>query len=141
MSLVSFESGLYHWPRGCNEKLSAHFWTSEFDCHCGVCPTQKVSASLIEKLELLRQYLKESLMVHSGYRCSAYQRRLATEGAQTATGTSTHERGEAADIAVRSMGGAGLANTASKYFDAIGVATGWIHVDTRNDKKRRWTYG
>lgn len=140
MSLVSFEGGIYHWPRGVQEKLSAYFWTSEFECHCGVCPTQKVSPELLNKLDSLRAQLNEPLLINSGYRCHAYQLKLATEGLQTANGISTHELGQAADISVRSMGGAGLAISASKYFAAIGIAMGWCHVDLRADKKRRWVY-
>ena len=140
MSLITFESGVLHWPRGVREKLSPYFWTNEFDCHCGTCPTQKVAPELITKLDGVRRDLGQPLFINSGFRCAAYQRRLATEGHQTAKVVSQHELGRAADIACRALGGHQLAERyASKYFQSIGMAVGWCHVDLRPEK-RRWSY-
>lgn len=140
MSLVTFEDGVYQWPRGVREKLSAYFWTSEFECHCGVCPTQIVAPELLNKLDSLRADLNQPLFINSGYRCHAYQSKLAAEGMQTANGISQHELGRAADISCRAYGGHVLGeNFASKYFTSIGMAVGWCHVDLRPEK-RRWVY-
>lgn len=137
---IDIETKMFHWRRGLVAPLSEHFSTTEFDCHCGQCPDQTINPLLIEKLEALRADLNESIHVISGFRCAAYQQQLAAEGYQTAAGRSSHELGNAADISVRSMGGHSLEVYAQKYFMAMGAAIGWLHVDLRIGRTRRWVY-
>lgn len=134
------ENNMFHWNRGEIVPLSEHFSTQEFTCQCGKCEAQTISAVLVERLEALRNDVMLPLLIRSGYRCRAHQLALAESGLPTAKGTSTHELGEAADIAVKGMAGHRVASRAAVYFNAIGTAKTWIHVDLRSNKIRRWSY-
>lgn len=80
-------------------------------------------------------------MVNSGYRCKKKQQQLREQGYETAVGVSQHELGNAADLACSPMGMINLKAAANLEFSALGEAKTFIHVDTRKDKMRRWTYG
>ena len=54
---------------------------------------------------------------------------------------STHENGEAVDIAPTRMKIPDLLKMAANFFDSIGIAKTFLHLDIRRDKKpRRWDY-
>lgn len=135
---------MIEWKKGENKQLSKNFTSSEFSCQCKhkSCKDQKVSEHLIENLQKVRDEFGHSIRVTSGYRCAAHQADLRAQGLETATGVSSHEKGEAADI--RPADSFYLINdlltVCKKHFMAIGVARTFIHVDERRDKERRWGY-
>ena len=139
------DDGYYHWKKGETLTLSKYFSTDEFSCHCSFadCVDQKVTKSLITKLDSVRTDIKEPLVVTSAYRCTKYQAKLRDDGVNTvvATTLSQHELGKAADIHPKSRTMKGFEAICAKYFDSIGVANTFLHVDERTDKKnRRWKY-
>jgi uncharacterized protein YcbK (DUF882 family) len=140
MSKQDDSNNYYYWTKGSDLQLSPHFHSKEFTCHCAnkECVQQKVSKKLVEKLEAVRVSSGLSITVTSGYRCRAHQQSLKESGLQTAAGISTHELGHAADI--RAINLKVLQYEVSKQFLAIGVASTFLHVDLRDDKKRRWFY-
>ncbi|MBQ9139228.1 MAG: hypothetical protein IJX61_01295, partial [Ruminococcus sp.] len=76
-----------------SHKLSEHFSLSEFRCKCGAAHDTKLDTELVEKLEKLRKKLECSkIIVNSGYRCSAHDRRVG------GSGSGMHTKGQAADI-------------------------------------------
>ena len=131
-----------NWNRGDKIPLTVHFSTQEFECKCGNCSIQSSNKDFIETLDKLRVDYGHPIVVTSGNRCAAYQKKLGESGAQTAKGISQHELGNAADLAVpqdaklRKL----LLELCEKYFDAVGIAKSFIHVDGRRDKKRKWYY-
>lgn len=132
------------YKKGSNAQLSTHFNLREFDCKCTHCQETLIDPELINKLEVLRTNLGEKpIRINSGYRCHAYQNELRLRGYETASRTSEHELGRAADVAETSHGiPGGTLEKAARLagFKAVGVGGYWIHVDLREDKERRWTY-
>lgn len=132
------ETDLYKWQKGTRIKLSDHFSTHEFED-----PTdnvQQISKLLVDKLEAIRKVLKVPMKVTSGYRSPAYQENLRKRGFPTTPKgkVSQHELGRAVDIICSKR--AELLEYASQQFMAIGVGKTFIHMDLRDDKKRRWFY-
>ena len=130
------------YPKNKDTQLSEHFNSSEFNCPCSNCVETWIDADLVQTLEALRKILGAAIVINSGYRCQYYQDQLKARGYETATGTSQHTLGCAADIRSDSRSGADLTIFASEAgFLAIGTGKDWIHVDMRRDRRRRWSYG
>lgn len=114
-----------------DEKLSDHFSTKEFHCHCG-CPVTYIDTDLIDYLEKKRELWKRPITIISGFRCVGHNKK------QGGKKGSYHLVGKAADIKVE-----GMTTTAvgRDCVDAggLGVARSFIHVDVRPGKAR-WTY-
>lgn len=120
--------------------MTAHFSRREFTCPCG-CNTNNVSDELVNKLEMMYEYLAETadsvaaIYVNSGCRCPRHS--VSVGGYMN----DAHTKGIAADIhAVKGdgstqWGALELAAVAEKLgFNGIGVITDKdIHVDVRND--------
>ncbi len=71
--------------------LSKNFSKSEFECKCG-CGSAKVDPLLIETLQRVRDAAGSPLMVNSGVRCPAHNKKVG------GVPNSQHLRGTAADI-------------------------------------------
>lgn len=116
-------------------QLSPHFELKEFNCKCGLEHDTLVSDELVQKLEALRSALDcKSIVITSGYRCSAHD-------AAVSTGRGQHTKGLAADICcygkdgkpissklvcctAQDLGFTGIANITSAY--------DCTHVDVRS---------
>jgi uncharacterized protein YcbK (DUF882 family) len=130
-------------PKGSDERVGPHFLAKEFDCPCDNCSHTFIDPRLPELLERFRQILGVPLVLHRGcgYRCEYYEQRLRDAGFETAKKRSTHEDGKAADISTGKHSGRELEAAARKAgFRAVGVGHTFVHVDTRADRDRRWTY-
>ena len=119
-------------------KISDHFAVSEFRCKCGKTHDTIIEPALVEKLEKLHKALNcKSIVVTSGYRCSAHDKAVGGNG------SGQHTKGTAADIkcygkdgkaisskivscAAQDIGFGGIANIDKTY-----TAT---HVDVRPGK-------
>lgn len=112
--------------------LFKHFKIDEFDCSC--CGKNWVNPALIKELDKVRTELGLPIKVVSGYRCPAHNK--AVGGVKD----SQHVLGQAADITCSDL--EKLWEILPKYFQAIGDgrAKGFIHVDRRGPKVRRWVY-
>jgi uncharacterized protein YcbK (DUF882 family) len=135
-------NGYFYWKKGEDVPVSAHFGTKELTCQCShpACIDQMISGELLNRLEKIRIDLAQPISVTSAFRCAEHQQDLRESGIMTAAGKSQHELGNASDIKCP-VPIDDLVNTAAKYFQAIGIAHTWIHVDLRNDKPiRRWYY-
>lgn len=129
------------YAKGSPEMVSKYFTASDFDCPCTRCSTTLIDEDLPLRLEFLVSILKQKPSFDSAFRCPAHQEDLRAQGLQTAVGTSTHEEGRAVDLKAHGFSGATLEIAARQVgFKAVGVAVSWVHVDTRADKIRRWTY-
>jgi uncharacterized protein YcbK (DUF882 family) len=109
-----------------------YFKIDEFDCpHCG---KNWIDISLIRRLDALREEYGSPITVTSGYRCEAHNK--AVGGVKV----SEHTRGRGADVSGKDLDK--LYELCQKHFKAVGDgrAKGFVHVDLRDDKVRRWTY-
>ena len=121
--------------------LSPHFRVQEFRCKDGSDPVF-VDTALVELLEQLRTHFGKAVTITSGYRTAAHN--AAVGGSKS----SQHLLGRAADIQVAGVSVEDVAAYAEslmpgwggvgRYPVKAGRATGWVHVDTRQNKSR-WT--
>ena len=125
------------WKKGQYKKLSKYFSSKEFENS-----TDKefyLNPTLIKKLDLVREEFGESITVTSGYRSPAHNAKIG------GSPSSQHCLGKAADIRPSANSKEKLDKLyliCEKYFEAVGDGRkkGFIHVDTRTGKKRRWDY-
>lgn len=144
-SEVRSKGNYFIWNKGEKLKLSDHFTTAEFSCHCHYpnCKEQTISKDLIDRLEKIRLDVKQPLIITSAYRCSKYQGYLSATGVNTVVAKlSQHEVGNAADVVPRDEKNVrtDFLNVCAKYFKSIGLSDKFLHLDLRDDKERRWEY-
>lgn len=121
-------------------KLSAHFDTEEFACHCGCgfgTRPGDVNPALLGGLEILRALCgAKPVIMNSGCRCAAHN--AAIGGARN----SEHLRGNAADVAIPGMPARDVAEIAADLVDVfrdggIGRHVTFTHLDVRG-RAARW---
>lgn len=138
---MKLEDNYYKFDKGTIEFFNdnKYFSTKEMECHCTKeeCKEQKICKDLIDKLDSLRKEYKNPIKVTSGYRCEAHQKELAEGGKETAK-NSQHVLGNAADISSKNI--EKLYELCDKAFLCVGKAKSFVHLDLRNDRKRRWLY-
>lgn len=134
--------GYKYFTKGQAVKVSAHFYSTEFDCHgSGCCSQTIVNERLIEILEQIREHFDAPVTITSPYRCPVHNSRPSVGGAPG----SRHTKGDAADIVVKSV----APRKVAQYAESIGVLgiglyetadDGYfVHIDTRN--YRSFWYG
>ena len=112
-------------------KLSKNFAISEFACKDG-SKVITVDYELVDLLQRLRDTLGKPIIVTSGYRTVAYNKKCG------GISTSHHLTGKAADIKVTGMTPLELAKAADTMgFRGIGVYPAFTHVDV-GPKKLYW---
>jgi uncharacterized protein YcbK (DUF882 family) len=139
---VKEEEGYYVWNKGEVLTLSPYFSTKEMSCHCNfpACKKQRISKTLITRLDVLRKEAKQPLYVTSAFRCQAYQAFLRSSGTNTIVAqVSQHELGNAVDVCPKDGKIETFLVLAEKQFDSIGLAKNFLHLDLRVGK-RRWNY-
>ena len=115
--------------------LTQHFQSDEFWCSCG-CGKEgpngnKVSQSLVLKLEIVRTAINKPMKINSGIRCLKYNRSIGSSD------TSSHIKCVAADISCTQMSDRHLLMShLPKLFERIGIHKDFIHVDIDTDKRR-----
>lgn len=93
----------------------------------------KVSSTLIQKLNQLREYLGVPVYVTSGYRDPAHNASI-----RGAAPNSRHTTGEAADIWADGISMQELARAAEKFFGGGGIGTYGSHIHVDVGPQRRW---
>lgn len=136
------KDGYYIWQKGEAHKLSDHFSSKEMACRCShlECKEQRISKDLIARLEKVRIEIGQPLIVTSAFRCHQKQEDIRASGTSTVVAKkSTHETGDAVDVVPKSGLTSDFEAICAKQFDSIGVAKNFLHLDTRQGK-RRWNY-
>jgi uncharacterized protein YcbK (DUF882 family) len=132
----------FTWTKGERIKIGKYFSSNEFMCRCNfpACQEQRISKNLVSKLDAIREEIGRPLQITSAFRCSEYQQVLRKNGISTVVAKkSTHEDGEAADARPMDKNMAGFLEVCEKHFESIGIASSFLHLDTRSGK-RRWNY-
>lgn len=135
---MRFANGYFYWDRGEGGQITRNFHAEEFECRCEKCERQTIALELVSRLQVLRDWIGLPFTVTSGYRCAKHQDALRSKGLETAKGISSHEKGDAADFSLPEPDA--WIQDAAKVFSAIGLASNFMHVDLRRDKRRRWDY-
>lgn len=122
-----------------NRKLAPDFKVRELRCRDG-SDTVMVDETLTVVLQCIRDHFGKPVTITSGYRTPAHN--AAVGGAKS----SQHLLGRAADIRVQGVSVEDVAAYAEslmpdwggvgRYPVKAGRATGWVHVDTRQNKSR-----
>lgn len=135
-----------------HEKLSEHFYKSEFACHCGCgfgLRDGDINPLLLEILEAIRNHVSEVMSVdtpihiNSGCRCNHWN--WVIGGVQN----SYHRKGMAVDIrqpegldydAFHTICEAHL-DRLNKNLGGLGYykARRFVHIDVQTKERRRWT--
>lgn len=107
--------------------ISEHFSRSEFKCKCEKCDCDTVDAELLQYLETIREHFERPVVITSGHRCPAYNRKVG--GGKT----SQHLYGRAADIVVKGI----PAYLVQEFCEQIkvpglGKYEDFTHIDTRS---------
>lgn len=138
MELCSVKDGYYIWKKGELKKIGDYFNTKEFSCQCkhDDCVDQKVSEELIKRLSTIRYRKQSPMTITSGLRCKKHQEDIRNSGVSTVVAkVSQHELGNAADAQFKSLRIDEWINDAKLYFSYVGIATNFLHMDTRPAKE------
>lgn len=113
-----------------------HFKLHEFACPCG-CGYNGPHPQLVVALDMAREKLGRPMSISSGCRCPAHNQEVG------GVDSSAHVGGYAVDIVCHTSGERfELFRVLLQFFDRIGVADSFVHVDCDPDKPSRvlWTY-
>lgn len=114
-----------------NSILGSYFHRKEFACKCG-CGFDTIDWELIDLLHQARVYFNSPIIINSGCRCEAYNKKIGGEK------NSWHVKGRAADIVVKGVDPDDVAD----YFETFNHDGGlgryniFTHVDSRGVKAR-----
>lgn len=115
-------------------KISKHFNREEFACKCK-CGFDTVDIELLRVLERLREHFAKPVVITSGCRCDAYNKKIG------GSSNSQHTKGRAADIVVKGVESYVVyAYLHERYPNKYGIGKydGWCHIDTRTNGPARW---
>jgi len=137
-------NGFYSWSKDADTWINRYFHSKEFSCQCeyDTCKTQRIAADLINRLTKLRERKNTPMRITSAYRCQRHQNDLRRSHANTIVAkVSRHSLGTAVDVAFPSLRIEEWLDDALEAFEGVGIATNFIHLDIRDDKKKsRWNY-
>lgn len=121
-------------------KITAHFSLSEFNSKDGAVMPQQVKknvTALAQNLQVLRNHLNLPVIITSGYRSPAYNKRVG------GVANSQHLLGTAADIQVKGLSPKAVAKAIESLIASgkmqqggIGVYATFTHYDIRGTKAR-----
>ena len=118
-------------------QLTENFHSSEFECGCG-CAKGEMDASFMEALQNARRIYQQPMVIVSGYRCEAHNRKVGGKP------NSAHLRGKAADTTVSNSRQRFLLFDALRIsgFHRLGIAKQFIHADNDDSLPSLvlWTY-
>ena len=119
------------------DKLSGHFRSSEFMCHC--CGLSVPHPGLVLKLEQFRHIVNRPIIITCGTRCLSHNK-VVSAHAKTSWHLPDKDRdggdkdglcSRAADIVVVGMHPVDTARHAAVIFNGVGLYKTFVHVDVR----------
>lgn len=117
--------------KGENSKVSEHFSTKEFDCHCKYpeCKITYIDTDHVANLEKLRVIFNSPIIIVSGFRCVMHNRDVKGKKG------SAHLGGKATDIKIPGHSPDSVAMKC-EWFDGLGRYDTFTHIDSRGYKAR-----
>jgi uncharacterized protein YcbK (DUF882 family) len=108
------------------KRIAPNFYEDEFMCSC--CGEVKISRLLLEKLQILRNFIGHPMELNSAYRCEKHNAKVGGKK------NSFHISGEAVDVACsNSFDRLTLVREAIKVgFKGIGISSTFVHLDVRS---------
>lgn len=126
-----------------NKNITENFKVKEFACKG--YDEVKIDSNLVTILQRIRDHFGKPVNVSSGYRPAAYNATIPT-----ASSTSKHILGRAADISITGISPISIAMYAQSigargigmyvYLDKKGVNNGFVHIDTRSKDNDQTVY-
>lgn len=115
------------------EMLTKDFSIEEFKCPC--CDVCKMDETFIAMLQDFREIWIKPMHINSGFRCPKHNAEMS------GSMHSQHLLGKAADIRVVPEDRYAMIQLAFELgFTGIGLATNFIHLDSRVGKPSIWKY-
>lgn len=127
--------------------MANYFNLEEFECKCkdkhcaGKLPQLQMRPQLVQALNRIREEFKEPITVTSGFRCDAHNEAVG------GTKASQHRTGSAADIRPSKNDPGDLDRLYKLCEDEAGIvglgdgrARGFIHIDVRPGKRKKFNY-
>jgi|TARA_R110000787_G_scaffold55304_3_gene127759 uncharacterized protein YcbK (DUF882 family) len=111
--------------------LSKYFQRSEFACKCG-CGFDSIDSETLSILENIREHFDSPVTINSACRCVEHN--ASVGGASK----SQHVRARAADIVVKGVDPATVADYAESLDISVGRYSSFTHIDTRSGISARW---
>lgn len=115
-----------------HDKVSDHFYRSEFACKCG-CGFASVDYKLLAVLELVRTNAMRPVTITSACRCEAHNKAVGGSDG------SLHKKGMAADIVVSRVPPKEVYDFLCEQFPnkfGMGLYDDFVHIDVRPTKAR-----
>jgi zinc D-Ala-D-Ala carboxypeptidase len=107
--------------------LTVNFSSYEFRCPC--CEASDIDVEFVDRLQFARDRIGKSMSINSGYRCYNHNRDVG------GVDDSAHRKGLACDIRCSSSSDRLLyLSILPEFFNRIGVASNFIHVDLDESK-------
>lgn len=128
------------YKRGVRTQLTKNFYSTEFDCKCNNpdCKWTIIDLDHVRKLQKLRDFFNDAVIITSGYRCPAHNK--AVGGATR----SRHVAGDACDIMLTKTSPNIVANKAEEMgFAGVGRYNRFTHIDSRpldGGEPARWDF-
>ena len=114
--------------------LTTNFSKDEFKCPC--CDVSGINVGFVLRLQLARDRIGQSMTINSGYRC------LSRNRAVGGVDSSSHCQGLAADIrCTNSVDRMVLLSILPEFFNRIGIASNFVHVDIDESKAQHVLWG
>ena len=127
------------YTKGVKTKISEHFYSTEFDCHCSRkdCKITLIDEQLVQDLEVLRAHFGgKAVHINSGYRCAKHN--TAVGGVDG----SWHVKGYAVDMVISGVNvwdvaraGDYLQKEQGRTRGEIGRYSSWVHYGTNHSSK------
>lgn len=115
--------------------IAPNFQIKEFACKDG-SDTILIDFDLVVLLQAIRDHFGKSVVITSGYRTAAYDKKVG------GTGSGYHTKGQAADISVSGVDPLTVGLYAAELLGTAGgieIGDGYCHIDTRTDRWRAFT--
>jgi len=123
-------------------KVSKNFTVAELTKSGGkVFDKARIDVNLVKCLQKIREHTGKPVIINSGYRSFAYNKKLYEKRDQEPT-RSRHISGQAADIRIKGMTGMEIAKAAIDAYGkkiGIGIGSGYAHIDVRGSAAS-WSY-
>lgn len=132
-------ANIKEFKKGVPTKVSANFSSTEWDCNCKLesCKVTLIDMDHVALLQKIREGLKRSIKITSGYRCPQHNK------AEGGVSNSRHLVSDATDIVVPGLTPNQVADYCDPLVNGMGKYDTFTHIDSRplgSKGKARWDF-